>query len=224
MTTTLHFKTHNNLVYEGFFDALIHGDRKKCSEITGKLLDNDVTLEDVYENIIRRALYEVGDLWERGKISVASEHLASATAESLINEFYSHIVSGEKLPDTVLVGCVENEYHQIGIKMVSDIFEKNGWNTHFLGASTPTLELVSFIDQTRPDMVALSLSLYFNLPYLDKMLNALDVDFPDLPVMVGGQAFRHGGKEVIEKHPNAIFQKDLKSLNFFLSNYKAKGL
>lgn len=223
MTTTLHYKTHNNLVYEGFFDALIHGDRKKCADITGKLLDNKVSLEDVYENIIRKALYEVGDLWEKGKISVASEHLASATSESLINEFYPRIITSKKLPKTALLGCVENEYHQIGIKMVSDIFELNGWNTCYLGASTPTKEFVKFIDEIQPQLVALSLSLYFNLPNLDKMLNAIQADFPDLPIMVGGQAFRHGGKEVIEKYPNAIFQKDLKSLNLFLLSYKVKG-
>jgi hypothetical protein len=35
-------------------------------------------LRTLYEDLVMRSLYDVGELWEHGKISVATEHLATA--------------------------------------------------------------------------------------------------------------------------------------------------
>lgn len=55
----------------------------------------------LYETIIKKALYEVGELWEYNKISVATEHLASAIVEGILNEFYFKIISSDKINKTV---------------------------------------------------------------------------------------------------------------------------
>lgn len=212
-----------DLVYKQFLDALIKGDRNQCSGISNALLESRATVQDVYEDLIRKALYDIGELWEQGKISVATEHMASAISEALINEFYAKIISGQKINKTVVVGCVENEYHQIGIKMVADVFEMNGWNAHFLGANTPTQEFVQFVKEIQPDMIALSLSLYFNLPYLEKMIQAIREEFPGLFILVGGQAFRHGGKEVLKAYRNISYQPDLKSVELFIRKINKNG-
>lgn len=38
----------------------------------------------MYQDLVQRSLYEVGELWERGHVSVATEHLATAITESLL--------------------------------------------------------------------------------------------------------------------------------------------
>ncbi len=215
--------TKDDLIYKQFLDALIKGDRNQCSRVSNALLERQASVQDIYEDLIRKAMYDIGELWEQGKISVATEHMASAIAEALINEFYVKVIAGQKINQTVVVGCVENEYHQIGIKMVADIFELNGWNAHFLGANTPTREFVQFVEEIQPDMVALSLSLYFNLPYLEKMLQAIREEFPELFVLVGGQAFRHGGKEVLNAYRNISYQPDLKSVELFIKKINNHG-
>lgn len=206
----------NSSVYNTFLDALIKGDRIRCSNISNSLFAADMPVFDIYENYIKTALYDIGELWEQGKISVATEHMATAIAENLINNFYAKIISGEKINKNVVVGCVENELHQIGVKMVSDVFELNGWNAYFLGANTPNDEFISFIKEINPDMVALSLSLYFNLPALEKLLRSIRNEFPKLFVLVGGQGFRHGGQEVLTKYPHTLFLPNLKEVEFFL--------
>jgi len=152
--------THKELL-----NLLMSGDRSKCSELVRNYLNNGASIEVLYETIIKEALYEVGELWEYNKISVATEHLASAIVEGILNEIYFKIISGDKINKTVILSCTEDEYHQIGIKMISDVFEMNGWNSYFLGANTPTDELISFSKTIKPDIFAISLSIYFHLRY-----------------------------------------------------------
>lgn len=203
-----------------FLEALIAGQHSACSDLVHSYLAKQISIKELYENIIKKAMYDVGELWEYNKISVATEHMASAIVESILNQLYFEIVSKEKINKTVIATCVENEFHQIGIKMICDIFEMNGWNALFLGSSTPISELISFIKLKKPDLLAISLSLYFNLPSLEKMIQQVQKEFPDLPILVGGQAFEHGGKDIILKYKNVDYKPDLNSTEIFIKNFK----
>lgn len=199
-----------------FLNGLLKGNRLLCSSIVIDLIKNNVSLKDIYEELIKKSLYEVGELWEFNKISVATEHLASAIAESILNEHYLLVASHKKINKTVLLACVENEHHQIGVKMIGDIFEMNGWNTFFLGSNTPTSDLIAFAKTIHIDFLAVSLSIYFHLPELEKLIKEFQKEFSDIPILVGGQAFRHGGGELIKKYPNVVYQPNLISTDKFI--------
>jgi methanogenic corrinoid protein MtbC1 len=206
--------------HKAFLKVLIEGNHAACSALVRSYLDNQISIKTLYEQIITKALYDVGELWEFNKISVATEHLASAIVEAILNELYLEIISKERNGKTMIAACVENEYHQIGIKMISDTFEMNGWNALFLGANTPTSELIIFIKMKNPDLLAISLSLHFNIPELEKMIAEVRKGFPGLPILVGGQAFRYGGQELISKYENVVFKPDLSATELFIKNFK----
>ena len=195
---------------------LLAGNKELCSNIIQDKLKTGIPIKKLYEDTLKTALYKVGELWEFNKISVATEHLASAIVEAILNEVYNDIVSGEKNQKSVIVSCVEQEFHRIGIKMVSDIFEMNGWNSYFLGANTPTSELLSFAEIIKPDIFAISLSIYFHLPMLETMITETRKKFPNIPILVGGQAFSKGGKDVIAKYNNVIYLPDSDSVDLYI--------
>ncbi|SDX85353.1 Methanogenic corrinoid protein MtbC1 [Lutibacter oricola] len=208
----------NNETQYQFLEGLLTGSRVKCSNIVNKLIENGISIIDIYENIIKQTMYTVGELWEYNKISVATEHLSSAICSAILNEHYFFIISKQKKDKKVLMACVENEHHEIGAKMISDIFEMNGWKSYFLGAKTPTFDLISFAKTISPDIIAISLSIYFHLPELEKLIKALRQEFSETPILVGGQAFRHGGKEILMNYKNIIYQPDLNSTDLFIKN------
>lgn len=205
----------NNISGE-FLQSLLAGKRHVSSQIIGNLAVAGLPVEDIYEKIIKKSLYNIGALWESGKISVASEHLASAIVESILNEMYSGIISKTKNNKTVIVASVENEAHQIGIKMVADIFEMHGWNALFLGANVPAKDLVSFVDDIKPDYVALSMSLNIHLSTLESTIKYIMDISPSMKILVGGQGFRSGGKETITKYPDVFYIEDLYNLDTFI--------
>ena len=212
-----------NQLKKEFLNALITGNHTLSSELVQTCLTNQITIKELYEEIIREAMYEIGELWESNKISVATEHMASAIVESILNQLYFKIISKEKKNKTVIAACLENEFHQVGIKMVGDVFEMNGWDALFLGSNTPTSELVSFIKLKKPDLLAISISIYFNLPILEKMIGRMQKEFPELPIVVGGQAFRHGGEEVLTKYKDVVYLPDLDSVQLFIKNFQRNG-
>ncbi len=206
--------------YNDFLDSLLKGDHSDCLRLIQNILKEEVPVIELYEKLLKKALYEIGELWENNKISVGTEHLASAIVEVILNEIYIQVISKEKTNKSIIVACVENEFHQIGIKMISDVFEMNGWDSHFPGANISTKELINYIKILNPDMLAISLSIYSNLPILESMIQKVRKEFPELPILIGGQAFRHGEQNILLKYDNVIYKHDLYSTELFIKNEK----
>ena len=203
--------------HKKFLESLIAGDRPACSAYAHEYLRNNHSVQELYEAVFKTSLYDIGRLWEYNQISVATEHLASAIVEAILNEFYQEIASGEKNGKRIILSCIEEELHQIGIKMISDVFEMHGWYSYFLGANTPTKDLIGYTKVIKPDLIGISMSIYFHLPTLEETLQRIRKEFSDLPVLVGGQAFQHGGKEVLEQFDKVYYKADLRSTESFIN-------
>lgn len=184
---------HITDVYELYLSSLLAGDRHGCQKVVEQLLASGVDIRQLYVGLFQHALYRVGELWERNQISVAKEHLATAITESLLTLVHPVIFRTPRCGRRAVVSCVANEYHQLGGKMVADILELHGWDSYFLGANTPVDALLAMLEEKRPELLCLSLSVYFNLPSLLSALKHVHDAFPALRVLVGGQAFRWGG-------------------------------
>jgi len=205
-----------NNTQENFLKELLRGNKNECSLIVKSLLKKGVSIKIIYEDLFKIALYEIGILWEFNKISVATEHLGSAIIESLLNENYIEIISNIKVNKNVILSCVEKEHHQIGIKMIEDIFEMNGWSTYFLGANTPSSDVLSFSKTIPLDLIAISLSIYFHFPELLNLIEKFREEFPETPILVGGQAFMHGGQKKLLEYFNVFYIPNLNSTETFI--------
>ncbi len=198
--------------YQDYLKALLAGKRFECHELVQNLLGADIEMKVLYTDLFQRSMYEVGELWETNKISVAVEHLATAITESLFSLVYPRIFSAEHIGKKAIISCVANEFHQIGGKMVADIFELNGWDGYFLGANTPAKALLRLIDEKEPDIVGLSLAIYFNMENLLKVIEMIRSNFRNIPLLVGGQAFRWGGTDRLSKYDDVVLVSSLQEL------------
>lgn len=210
-------------VYRAYLCALLAHDRLQCRASFQQWLDADAGLRSTYEDLVRRSLYEVGDLWERGRISVASEHLITAISEGLLNLTYPRLFAQPRNGKSAVITCVPNEYHQIGGKMVADVFELNGWRGYFLGANTPVGETITLIREKRPDVAALSVATSFGLAEVIRAASAIRAAFPDLEILVGGQAFRWGGREGVERLPGVRCLLSLAELETWIREHDNHG-
>ncbi|NEW80179.1 MAG: cobalamin-binding protein [Gelidibacter sp.] len=204
---------------EDFLHYLLKGNRKMCATIAKNYLVENPSIKDLYEEVFKEALYEVGRLWEANKITVATEHLATAITEGILNELYGELdIPETKHQHKVVLACASNEAHQVGVKMVADVFEMNGWESYFLGTGIPMSELVKFIQQTEPAVVAISLSIFFNYRNLVEMIAVLKSEFPNLTIIVGGQGFLHQKEGSFEKLENIKYISNLYELDTYLKS------
>jgi len=58
------------------------------------------------------------------EVSVAQEHYCTAATQLIMSQLYPHIFAGEKTERTLIATCVAGDLHEIGIRMVSDLFHR----------------------------------------------------------------------------------------------------
>jgi MerR family transcriptional regulator, light-induced transcriptional regulator len=208
-------------LYQNYLTLLLDGNRRECARIVQQLLDRDIDIQTLYHDLFQKSLYEVGRLWEFNRISVAKEHLVTAITEGLLNLIYPRLFekasADSQNEKKVVISCATNEFHQVGGKMVADIFELNGWDSQFLGANTPVDHMLAHIQDEKPDLVGLSVSVYFNMPAFKAGLAAVRGTFHHLDIMVGGQAFNWGGTEIIKQYSGTSYVPSLDRLTSLIA-------
>jgi methylmalonyl-CoA mutase cobalamin-binding domain/chain len=170
-------------------DALRIGDARAAYEVIDGLIDAGVSFDELCEDVVRPALYEIGDLWEAGEITVADEHVATAITDTIlacVGPFSSvHIEGGQR----VLVCCSDGELHALGARMVGETFAAAEWSVQYLGASLPPDAVASAVVDRRIDVLAISTTMPAHLPGVADTISAAREEAPDLHVVVGGQAY-----------------------------------
>ena len=175
--------------------ALLAGDRQAVERIVDRVLDRDGGgeggLRPLYLDVVQPTMREIGRLWQENEISVAEEHLATAIAQAAMGRAFERVYRWrEARTPTLIAACVDDERHQMGLRMLCDLLELEGWETAYLGASVPTEALVHLVEKRRPDVVALSATIAPHLPRLRAAVEAIraaDVPVPPV-IMVGGRA------------------------------------
>ena len=170
-------------------EMAIAGDLPEIHKWYQEHRDLSLTTIDFYEKILKPVMERVGILWERNKITVAEEHLATASIDYLMTQLRYQLLHPQfmKNAPSILLFCLEGEQHSMGLKMVSDVFRENKWNVKFLGSSVPTEEVIKTIDKWEPDAIGISLALTPLMPKLKECINLIDELEKDIDIFVGGR-------------------------------------
>lgn len=176
-----------------YMQALLDGDDNGAFGFVQELLVARRSLSDIYMKLLTPALTGIGDLWSKGNIGVAHEHLATQIAMSHMDRLRSLFSSSNDGSSfRVLVGCIEGEQHFLGARMIADLFLVKGWSISFLGPDVPTSAILDMINVKRPQLVTLSVTGTQGVSHVQRLLKHIG-RLPDAPkVLLGGQAFTSG--------------------------------
>ncbi|MHB8876158.1 MAG: cobalamin B12-binding domain-containing protein [Myxococcaceae bacterium] len=128
--------------------------------------------------------------WEtlvRELITVADEHLATATAQSAVAALYPRFPWPPRGP-RALVGCVQGERHEFGARMVADLLALDGWDERFLGADVPIEDLARMVRDVEPRVVGISVTIPVDVAVVRAAIDAVRRSLPSVKVLVGGLA------------------------------------
>lgn len=113
-------------------------------------------LVSLYEDFIVRGMSLVGDWWASGNLCVAQEHVATNVVTRLLDRISSISAPSKKVAATALLGCAEGSHHVLGLRMLSDFLQSQGWTSIFLGADVPAPAFIEGIEEFKPDLVLVS--------------------------------------------------------------------
>ncbi len=175
-----------------YLDFLLAGNRKKAVELIDNLVADGITIKDIYEYIFQNSQYEVGYLWQTNQITVAHEHYCTAATQLIMSRLYPQIFSTEKSGHHLVSCSVADELHEIGIRMVTDFFEMDGWDTFYMGANMPVRQLIDAIKEYKSDLLALSVTMPLHLSKAERLIDAVrqDKEIQNIKILTGGYPFR----------------------------------
>jgi len=135
-------------------DAFLHYDQGAADTLVGEAFVL-FGVEDVFLQIIRPALVEIGEKWHRAEIPTTVEHFASQFTKRKLLGLIS-MYDNRYAPWKIVIGCPPNEYHETGALILSLFMLRQGWQVLYLGPDVPVDDLVETVNTVQPDMVCVS--------------------------------------------------------------------
>ena len=196
---------------EEYMSCLLKKDTRHAIGLIRKFVDQGIPLDDIYVDILSESMKRVGDLWHTAEITVDTEHYCTSVTQMAMAQMYDILFDTEKKDKKILCVCPGMELHEMGARIIADVFENHGWDSIFLGAAVPVEYIMESVRENRPDLVTLSVSMPQHLMDCEKAVNEIKNEFPEIKVAVGGKAFE-STNDIWKKWPVDIYSKDAREL------------
>lgn len=175
-----------------FTELLLDGQEKEAAALLIHAYMEGQSLATLFDHTITDAMHEVGELWFRGKITVADEHLATRAVLSALQGLRSVVVPAEPAGMKAICCGIDGDLHELPVHLAEIILETEGWDTRNLGPNTPLFSLREMVTQQRPQLVCISAR---NIADLDRATS----EYAQLrkvtaklgaSIVIGGEGFR----------------------------------
>jgi methanogenic corrinoid protein MtbC1 len=176
---------------QNYLEALRHGDRQRASRLVLDAVAAGTSVKDIYLGVFQPAQYEVGRLWQTNEMSVAQEHYCTAATQLIMSQLYPQIFALDRKGRTMVATCVAGDLHELGVRMVADFFEMDGWDTFYLGANTPHEGVVDTIIERRAEVLAVSATLATHVPAVRALIDVVRASPAGaaVSILAGGHPF-----------------------------------
>jgi len=171
-----------------FLEALLAGDRSRALVLSSEALALLGSRVAVFSDLLQPAQHEIGELWYEGRIGVADEHRATSIVEAVVSSL-PPTRTADPVPrgSRCLLAALGEEQHVLGLKVLRQALEDDGWTTQWLGGRTPLDEVLDAARSRTPLVVALSAAYLPEVQPLKFAIERLKAMGPR--VLVGGAAF-----------------------------------
>jgi methanogenic corrinoid protein MtbC1 len=190
--------------------ALLTGDEVAAELVIRDALAARLAPAEIDHEIIAPGMWLIGDLWARGEISVAVEHLATEiTLRVLALEREAVRTVRRRIRQTLVLATPAGEQHVLALRMAANLLRAGGYDAVLLGADVPPDALVDAVAGRGADVVCLSATM---AGVMDKLLIAIDAVQtvrPACGVVLGGRGLTSRvrglpGVEVCDRVPQVV--------------------
>ena len=167
------------------YKKLTNGDIEECVKIYQEYI-KIFKAADFFDRILKPVMQKIGDDWATDKISIATEHVASNVAQTLVKIIMDQVSSfGNK--KKILICVPIGEEHHLGCDVLETYLTIKGFKIYNMGTSMPTESILDFIKSNKPDVVLLSITLEDNLLAGQRLVKKIK-EQNKIPILIGGFA------------------------------------
>ena len=146
--------------------------------------ENFSTIE-FFDKVIKPILYDVGARWKQNKLLIGTEHVISNRINTVIKQTITH--RKKRTNYKILICNPAGERHNIACNILESVLINNGFNVFNISPSTPSEDVLQYIDEIKPNLILISITLPNNIKaginLVERTSNSCKI-----PIIVGGQA------------------------------------
>ncbi|MBK9331198.1 MAG: excisionase family DNA-binding protein [Ignavibacteria bacterium] len=201
-----------------FGKYLLKGDTDASYDLIYLLYLDKVPVAQIFDDVVKKSMENIGDLWSKGLLEIEDEHIASGALLSVIHRFENDITdkyySKSKFRKTALCAGLENQLHDIGLLCVRITLKHLGWKVIYPGSNLPSDSIISLLKNEKPDLLCLSFKSHgLNGNTTKDSLEIMKTaDKLNMKIFTGGEAAVSSNNGVQKIKDMVTFTKHLKEL------------
>ena len=174
-----------------YLELLLASKRREATQLILSEVDAGLSIDSLYLNVFQPVLREIGRLWQINELQIGQEHFCTAVSQAIMAQLYPRIFSHDPIGRLVIATTVSGELHEIGIRMVADIFEMHGWDTYYMSSDCPSEAIIDSLLAQQPHALAIGVTTLRNIDNARKLITEVRSmnQISDTVVLVGGHIF-----------------------------------
>lgn len=180
-------------------------------------------LANFYDKLLKPVMYKIGELWEQGKLDVATEHACTNTASSLvkvINEQISHS-KASRSQYKILICTPDGELHSLVCNIIESLLLSKGFKVYNISPSVPSESIIGYLNDIQPDIILISITIADNIKPAERLIKEIHLKYHKVPIIIGGSGLSKVDDYVTKNDvvfmPNTSFGEFIKLIIQYIS-------
>ncbi len=202
------------------FDLLIAGcEEDVANRIIAASLQG-ISITEIFDQAISPAMRQIGEMWYRGELSIAQEHLASRAAHYAVHKLRTSLPLPEMTENIAVCAAFEGDLHELPTYLAQVAIENEGWEVINFGANTPLFTLNEETLQHIPQAVCISATFLTDLERLSREYRQFRETAGKLkiPVILGGKVFND--ENIRRRFPAELYAESFNAVADFVRGVK----
>ncbi len=199
------------------FDSLVVGSEEQAANLLIKAFLNGTDLVRIFDDLISPAMRQIGELWVKGELTVAQEHLATRAAHAAVNKLRNTLPVPKITGELAFCCALEGDFHELPTHLSQIVLENSGWEVMNFGANTPLYSLAEEVNYHSPEAVCISVSFLGDLDRLARDYKQFrdQVTKLKIPVILGGRIFDND--DIRRRFPAELYPESFADVEDFIS-------
>ena len=212
-------------VTDKLYADVLKGNGNSIVEDTKKALAEGHEAKELLDNVLLKAINEVGELFDKGKYFLP-QLIASAEAMKVSIEYLEPMLmtgeSDQEMP-TVVIATVEGDIHDIGKNLVALMLKNYGFKVIDLGKDVPKEKIIAAAREHNAQVIALSALMTTTMQQMRHVIDYARENKVDAKIIVGGAVITQEYADEIGADGYSKDAADAVKLTKRICNYSEQG-
>lgn len=182
---------HSQQSIERFFETLTTGNRQRARALIEEAAASGWTAQQLIADLFWPTYELIDRLHREDQLTTLAHHTATRLLRVLVDQNSARLERAQPTGRRVMAFCGPAEADEMGAQMAVDLLESQGFDVTFAGGGIAADEILSQVNERRPDVVLMFASGPADLPGIRALIDTVRQvgACPDVQFAVGAGVF-----------------------------------